>query len=189
MININDFFHHIEHFNHGKKEIDLVHNCLLFGAVLASKPENVLELGIGNGYATRAIFYALKYNKKGKLTSIDNWHDWKGKEPSHVDALRYLGVNVVAPIHERDFVRKQPDNTYDFLLSDCDHRHAGEWAEDVFRIVKPSGLMFFHDISQCESLKRYVEISKERRLSHFIFSKNSRKEERCERGFLMVIND
>lgn len=189
MVNIEKFYKYLCGHERDRVEIDLVHNCLIFGAVLSSKPTNALELGIGKGYATRAILYALKYNQIGKLTSVDNWHDWKGEEPGHIDSLRKLGVNVVAPIDEGDFVRSQHDNSYDFLMSDGSHRHTGEWAEDVFRIMRPDSMMFFHDVSgKHDSPKRYIELSKEKNLSHFIFSKSSLATEGCEYGLLMVVN-
>ena len=190
MINIEKFYKYLCNHEHHHVEIDLVHNCFIFGAVLSSKPINALELGIGKGYATRAILYALKYNRRGKLTSIDNWHDWDGKEPEHIQQLRDLGVKIIAPIDEGEFVRTQPDNSYDFLLSDGSHRHAGEWAEDIFRIVKANGIMFFHDVNieKYHSLKRYIELSKKRGLSRFIFSENSRDDETCNNGLLMVLN-
>jgi predicted O-methyltransferase YrrM len=187
VINIEKFYKYSCSHKCDRVEVDLVHNCLIFGAVLSSKPTNALELGIGKGYATRAILYALKYNQIGRLTSVDDWHDWKGEEPSHIDDLRNLGVNVIAPIDEGDFVRSQPDNSYDFLMSDGSHRHAGEWAEDVFRIMKYDSIMFFHDV-KCPSPRRYIELSKEKNLPHFIFSKSSLANESCERGLLMVIN-
>ena len=37
--------------------IDLAHNVFLVGAVLARKPENVLELGIGSGYVTNSLLH------------------------------------------------------------------------------------------------------------------------------------
>ncbi len=190
MDNIEKFYKYISSYKCGHREIDLAHNCLVFGAVLSSKPTRALELGIGEGYATRAIMYALKYNQKGRLTSVDNWHDWKGREPSHIDGLRRLGVRVCAPVDEGDFVRSQPDNSYDFLMSDGSHKHAGEWAEDVFRIMKPGSVMFFHDVnSDRPSLKRYLELSKEMGLFHFMFSENSLESEKCGRGLFMVINE
>lgn len=189
MINIEKFYRYICDYKCGHKEIDLAHNCLLFGAVLASKPEYALELGIGNGYATRAILYAMKYNQTGLLTSVDNWHDWKGREPAHIEELRNLGVNVEAPIDEGDFVRNQLNDSFDFLMSDGSHKHAGEWAEDIFRIMKPNSVMFFHDVnSDRPSLKRYLKLSEEMGLPHFMFSKNSLDNEKCGRGLFVVIN-
>lgn len=189
MINIESFYKFLCYYRRGKTEIDLVHSCLIFGTVLSQKPERALELGIGNGYATMSILHALKHNTVGKLTSVDNWCDWAGREPSHIEGLRKLGVNVIV-MEEGDFVRSQPDNSYNFLLSDGSHRHAHEWAVDVFRIIKPGGVMFFHDIKSeaYPGLRIYTELCKERELSYFIFSKNSREDERCNRGLLMAVN-
>jgi len=189
MINIENFYKFLGEYKGTGQQIDVAHNCLIFGVALSSKPENVLELGIGSGYVTRAILYALKFNGKGKLTSVDNWHDWKGKEPAHIEGLRKQNVNVVV-MDEGRFVKSQPDNSYDFLISDGDHHRAGGWAKDVFRIVKAGGIIFVHDVSKggYSSLRRYAELSKEKRLAHFIFSKSSRKRERCNRGLLMVQN-
>lgn len=187
VINIEKFYKFLCDYKCSHIEIDLVHNCLIFGTVLSSKPTNALELGIGKGYATKAILYALKYNQVGKLTSVDDWRDWNGKEPGHINDLKSLGVNVVAPIDEGDFVRSQPDNSYDFLMSDGSHRHAGEWAEDIFRIMKSDSIMFFHDI-RCPSPKRYIELSEKMNLPYFIFSKSSLPNESCGLGLLMVIN-
>src|SRR4051812_34187422 len=75
--------------------LDRAHNMLLLGAVVARKPHNVLELGIGSGFVTSCLFHALRYNQRGKLTSVDNWADWGGAEPKGVNNLRAGGVNVV----------------------------------------------------------------------------------------------
>jgi len=185
--NIEMFYRFICFYKRGRKEIDLAHNCLIFGAVLSSKPKKALELGIGNGYATMSILSALKYNGIGTLTSVDNWQDWDGKEPKHIEGLRRMGVNVIE-MDEGDFVRNQPDNSYDFLLSDADHTNSGDWAKDVFRIMKPESFMFFHDVEGYDSPKKYVKLCKEKGLAHFVFSKNSLEDEQCNFGMLMAIN-
>lgn len=45
-------------------------------------------------------------------------------------------------MQERDFVMSTKENEFDFLVSDGDHNHAGEWVEDIFRIMKPDSFMF-----------------------------------------------
>jgi len=189
MINIKKFYEFLRGFKWSNQQIDVAHNCLIFGAVLSSKPDNVLELGMGGGYVTTAMLCALNYNGKPfQLTSVDNWHDWKGKEPSHAAGLRKQGVNIVVEDEGR-FVRNQPDWKYDFIVLDGDHHRGGEWAEDILRIIHPGGLMFVHDVNMeaYPSLKRYVELSKDYGMSHFIFSKNSRQGEQCNRGLLMAV--
>src|ERR1700737_3863644 len=90
------YFHLLSSFdNSNVVAIDLAHNVFLVGAVLARKPERVLELGIGSGYVTTSLLHALRFNRKGRLTSVDNWFDWGGAEPAFVAPLRTAGVNVV----------------------------------------------------------------------------------------------
>src|SRR6266852_2518006 len=115
------YFNLLSSFNNASAvAIDLAHNVFLVGAVLARKPERVLELGVGSGYVTNSLMHAMRFNRKGKLTSVDNWFDWKGAEPAFVPPLRAAGVSVVV-CGEEEFVRSAPDDPYDLLVSDADH--------------------------------------------------------------------
>jgi hypothetical protein len=108
--------------------IDLAHNVFLVGAVLARKPERVLELGVGSGYVTNSLLHALRFNHKGRLTSVDNWSDWGGAEPAFASSLRAAGVTL--------------------LVSDADHFHSAAWVDQHLRIVQHDGFLFFHDTNQ-----------------------------------------
>src|SRR5687767_14049608 len=89
--------------------IDRAHNVFLVGSVLARKPANILELGIGSCFVTNSLMHALCFNRNGRLTSVDNWCDWNGVEPAFVSSLRAAGVNVVVS-GEEEFVRCCPDD-------------------------------------------------------------------------------
>jgi predicted O-methyltransferase YrrM len=170
--------------------IDLAHNVFLVGAVLARKPENVLELGIGSGYVTNSLLHAIRFNRKGRLTSVDNWCDWKGAQPAFVPPLRAAGVNIVVA-GEEEFVRAAPDDAYDFLVSDADHFRSGGWLDQHLRIVQHDGFLFFHDTNQPRMFPGLATIEgqiQSRGLCHFHFKESSRPEERCQRGWLFVIN-
>jgi predicted O-methyltransferase YrrM len=162
----------------------------LVGAVLARKPERVLELGMGSGYVTSSLLHALRYNRKGSLTSVDNWFDWNGVEPPFAANLRAQGATVVTS-GEEDFVRLAPDDAYDLLVSDADHFKSGGWLDQHLRIVAHDGFLFFHDTNQPRMFPSLATIEgqiRERGLPHFHFKGSSRPDERCQRGWLFVIN-
>ncbi len=176
--------------NQNAVAIDLAHNVFLVGAVLSRKPERVLELGIGSSYVTRSLLHALRFNRKGRLTSVDNWFDWNGMEPPFAAGLRAGGVNIVIS-GEEEFVRTAPDNAYDFLVSDADHFKSGTWLDQHLRIAQSGGFLFFHDTNQPRVFPTLATIEtqiQQRGLAHFHFKESSRPEERCQRGWLFVIN-
>src|SRR5437870_3271400 len=129
--------------------VDLAHNALLLGAVASLKPDQVLELGLGAGYTSRAILQALTWNQKGWLTIVDNWYDWQGSEPPHAQPLREAGVRIVIS-NEESFVKGCESDTYDLLVSDGDHSRSHLWLDEQLRIVRPGGLMFFHDTANAD---------------------------------------
>jgi predicted O-methyltransferase YrrM len=176
--------------NNNVVAIDLAHNVFLVGAVLARKPENVLELGFGSGYVTTSLFHALRFNGKGRLTTVDSWFDWGGNEPAAVVNFKKAGINVVTS-GEEEFVRAAPTDAYDFLISDADHFRSGGWLDQHLRLVKHDGFLFFHDTNQPQMFPSLGTIEgqiKERGLPHFHFKESSRPDERCQRGWLFVIN-
>jgi predicted O-methyltransferase YrrM len=191
---VNEFFDFWENFewekwnrNPSNVAIDKCHAMLIYGFILSQKPEEVLELGVGSGLVTKTIAYALKYNKKGNLTSIDNWAEWNGQEPSHIEELRQMGVKIVAPIQEKDFILNETKK-YDVIISDADHKNSGKWADKVYDLLNNGGTIFAHDVErECWStLKEYVEIAKNKNYEFTIFNKSSLDEEYCWRGLLMA---
>jgi predicted O-methyltransferase YrrM len=171
--------------------VDRVHGMFITGAILAMKPRTVLELGIGTGFLTGSIAHALAYNRRGRLTSVDNWGDWKGKkEPSHIVRYKRLGVKVVAMEEER-FVRAARTDAWDVLVSDGDHPHSHTWLDEHLRIVRNGGLLFFHDTNQPKEYPGLATIEgelKKRGISCVNFCRSSRPDEECERGLLFAVN-
>jgi len=172
--------------------VDVPHGIIILGALISSKPEKILEIGIGTGFITNLLLDGVSYNQTGQVTSVDNFHDLGGNLPNKVfeDLKQRRSINIIAPMQERDFVMSTKENEFDFLVSDGDHNHAGEWVEDIFRIMKPDSFMFFHDTNNpgYPGLKNYKTLADKHNKPNFLFSKSSRSDEDCERGILMVIN-
>jgi hypothetical protein len=170
--------------------LDRAHNMLVAGMVLSKKPKAVVELGVGSGYLSASLAYAIRYNGVGQLTSVDNWYDTQGQEPPIAKQLRVLGVNVVCS-GEEEFVRSAPTDAYDMLISDADHYRSPEWLDQHLRIVKHDGLLFFHDTNQPEAFPALATLEGTVRglgLPYYHFIENSRPDEHCDRGWLFVIN-
>jgi predicted O-methyltransferase YrrM len=172
------------------RAVDLAHNMFLFGCVVSKKPRHVLEMGMGTGYVTASLIYALSYNRAGDLTCVDNWFDWGGREPEWIGQIRSAGVRVVAPMDEHAFLRSSPDNAYDLVISDADHFHSHSWVDEYFRITSPDGFIFFHDTNSdmFPNLKTIVERIGALNLPHYHFTESTRPDENCGRGWLFVIN-
>lgn len=171
--------------------VDKCHAFHIIGSLISKKPEKVLEVGIGTGFLSAGLLMGIRYNQKGTLTCVDNWQDWNGIEPPEIANLRAAGVNVVAPIAEKDFIMNCPDNEYDFVISDGDHLNSGSWVDEYFRITKANGFIFFHDTNIHDvfpSLSLIEPRVKELDLPYYHFTKNTRPDEHCERGLMFVIN-
>jgi len=74
--------------------VDDCHLDLVYGLIRSHKPDNVLEMGVGSGKTTVVLIKALKKNENlKKLTLVDNWIDWKGNKPTHIQELEeYIDI-------------------------------------------------------------------------------------------------
>ena len=170
--------------------IDICHNMLLFGVVLALKPKQILEIGIGSGYVTNTILTALSYNQKGKVLCVDCCKDCTVKEPEHFKILRKNGAEIVID-SEESFVSKAKNKTFDLIISDADHKKSHKWINKTASLLTDHGIIFFHDTNNKNfpNLKNNNEHMKSMGFSCKCFHQSSRKEERCERGWLMCFKD
>lgn len=171
--------------------MDSCHYLQIMGSLVARKPEHVLEVGIGTAMLTAGLVMGLRFNRRGSLTCVDSWFDWHGIEPPGIASLRESGVTVIAPVEENTFLKGCPANTFDFVVSDGDHRNSGYWVDEYFRITKPDGFIYFHDTNNTvmfPSIARIQQRVVELGLPSYHFTRSSRDDERCERGLLLVIN-
>ena len=86
------------------------------------------------------------------------------------------------------FVSKAESDTYDFIVSDADHSHSGEWTDHIWRIAKPDAIIVVHDIFSYTSPYKYVSEAKRLGKPTMIFNKSSRKDEECNNGLAIIAN-
>jgi predicted O-methyltransferase YrrM len=175
-------------------KVDVAHATMLTALVQANKPKTVLEIGIGGGQGTDAILAGLAFNQQVfQYVLVDNWHDWHGQRPEGVTEKYGSMINIVDSA-EKDFVFST-DKTFDFIMSDGDHHHADQWFEHVFtELVNPGGILIYHDINlfdadAFQNLNQIYHRCQEYGLRHHLFNRNSREDERCQRGLLVIFKD
>ena len=156
--------------------IDLNHIILILGTLLSAKPENILELGIGTGKVSEILIQGIKYNKKGYLTCVDNLWDLGGNLSNEIfESLKKRNISIIKS-DEKDFVYRTGDNSYQFLVSDADHKNSGNWCHEIFRIMSPNSFLFFHDINnEYVNSLNYIKIAKELNKPYYLFNTSHNK--------------
>jgi predicted O-methyltransferase YrrM len=107
---------------------------------------------------------------------------------------KYQAKVEIVTSGEKEFVFSC-QNTYDLIMSDGDHQQADQWFEHVFdKLVNPGGVLIYHDINlvDANAFQNLIEIYnrvKAHGLSHYLFNKNSRNDERCQRGLLVIFKN
>ncbi len=193
MENLRQYFDHILRFDHGRSSPnELCYNLFLVGAVLSKKPNNVLKLGMGSGYFTESLIYALRYNRKGKLTCVDSGSEGSSREPADMERYRSAGVRVFAPVPAQEFVNNCPANTYDFLIADADSFINALGIDALLRITTDKGFLCYRNANPGDETLHVTPIEKrlqELRLFHYHFSEQSRSDEPGHTGWLFAIKD
>lgn len=171
-------------------KIDIAHAEFIKGLTIASKPDTILELGLGGGRSTEAILDGLRFNQKPyKFTLVDNWVDRGGVIP--VEAVENYGKDLeIVTMDEREFVFSC-QGKYDLIMSDADHFNTEKWFEYVYEnLLNDGGVLMYHDINivteEFINLRQIYYKCQEYNLKHVLFNKNSLPEERCQRGLLVI---
>jgi len=196
-------YYNVDFKKDGGASIDIAHAMLLFGIILSQKPNAILELGIGTGVASETILNGIKYNSNDcQYDAVDFcmryceetksyvYHgNWAYPTEAYIEKLRQEKVNLIG-LDEKIFVESCDSDKYDLIISDADHERAGEWAQHIFRICKDGGVILMHDVAcnEYKSLKKYIEYVEDNKIPYFMFKKNSRPEEICHRGWMMILN-
>lgn len=173
-------------------KIDTAHAELIKGLVMSSKPRTILEIGVGGGESADAIIAGLTYNQtEYSYDLVDCWLDWNGVMPPAIEQRYSKHCNIITST-EQQFVIST-DKTYDFIMSDGDHHRADQWFEHVYdKLLNPNGILIYHDINVFNepngfpNLVRILTACEKYGLTHYLFNKNSRPEERCQRGLLVI---
>lgn len=172
--------------------IDQCHAALVQALVQSQKPQDLLEIGIGSGKSTDAILEALSFNGGYRsYTLVDNWVDFGGVIPGNVRSKYEKRVKLLTA-EEQDFVASCRDS-FDFIFADGDHLRSQEWFGRVYgELLRDDGILIYHDVTNVALFPNLLNIYREcieRRLPHYLFNRNSREGERCDRGLLLIFKN
>jgi len=172
-------------------KIDEAHGIYVLGLVTASKPESILELGIGSGYTTDLIIKAAMVNQNSpKIDVVDNWYDFNFKTPVEASAKYSKLVNLIN-MSELEYVFSTK-NRYDFIFSDADHNNTDKWFWYVYKnLLNAGGYLLYHDVTNRSfpNLNNILKECQNSKLNYMLFNKNSKTSERCDRGLLCIHKD
>jgi predicted O-methyltransferase YrrM len=169
--------------------IDEAHASLVTSLVACRKPRTLLELGFGAGQSCRSILNGLAFNGFSySFDLVDNWLDFGGKPPAEIAKPDYASVKFTT-LDEKAFVFSCK-RTFEFIFSDADHHHTQEWFEHVYdNLLGPEGVLIYHDVTNSQLFPNLISIYTDavrRDLHHMLFNYNSRPDERCDRGMLVL---
>lgn len=169
-------------------KIDNNHIELIYSLIICHKPKSLLEIGVGSGYTTRKIIQAFQYNNISTIENIDcvdNYYDWNGQKPSHLEFLDGLVTFIKSSEHDYVF---NCSKKYDYIISDADHHNSDKWIDKTMDLLNPKGIIIYHDITNKNfpNLLKIVDYVETNNLKYFLFNKNSRPDERCDRGLLII---
>lgn len=169
--------------------IDECHCGLISALVSSRKPKKLLELGFGSGTSCRDILNALHSNSTPfHFTVVDNWLDFGGVPPEEVKRDIYSQINFISS-PEKDFVENSNEK-FEFILSDADHFRTQEWFKYVYEnMLSSEGILIYHDVTNSKVFPNLLQIYNEtirNNYHHMLFNYNSKEEERCDRGLLVI---
>jgi predicted O-methyltransferase YrrM len=169
--------------------MDSNHIDLIGSLIKCSKPNSILEIGVGSGLVTKVIIDAVNYNQMLlNLTCVDNFLDWNGNTPPGFGTFR----NIIKFIKqsEKEFIHSC-NQQFDFIVSDADHHHTNEWIDRTFSLLAKNGILIYHDVTNINFTNLYdiINYVKMNNIRYSLFNKSSLNTERCERGLLVIYKD
>jgi len=177
-------------------KIDANHAEFVRSLVTCAKPHRVLELGFGAGESTRAILSGLRYNMQAfDYTVVDNWFDFQGIIPEATNSPEYAEIRFITSAEHEfvDMFLQGGMQRYDFIFSDADHCNTQLWFHQVYEhMLAPGGILLYHDVTNTESFPNLMQIYEavvRNNYRHLLFNRNSRQDERCDRGLLAIFKD
>lgn len=133
-----------------KNAIELEFGQMLLGAVLDRKPETIVELGTGPGYATAWMLAALERNGKGHLWSLDPampqppvWEQvgCPVERLTYLNELTHEALDKLPP--EIDILFHDASHNFDEVHSDI---------ESLGPRIPVGGLILVHDVNYSRSM-------------------------------------
>lgn len=133
----------------------------LYSLVRMYCPGSVVEIGVSQGQSAVAIAMALRDNKKGRLTCVDNWsRKHGGKAGSERPALELLKENKIAGLgivafltqDSQSYLKGLKTNSVDIVHVDGDHSVEGALADirQALRVARQ--LVIVHDTNNLPSV-------------------------------------
>jgi predicted O-methyltransferase YrrM len=165
--------------------IDESHAMLIYGLILAHKPIDILEFGLGTGVLTRVILAAIAYNERGYFVTVDNWNDFGFERPPLADELTSLGAHFIT-YDQQKFLESVSDNWWDMVICDANHGSEPYLIGDMIRTVRPGGILLVHDAAHDLWTRKHNGIHSDVASKH-VFKAKSLLNERTDRGLLMMI--
>ncbi|GIN20572.1 O-methyltransferase [Siminovitchia fordii] len=124
----------------------------------SSKVKNVLEVGTSNGYST--IWLARNFiNSDAHVTTVEI--DDR-KITMARDNFRKANLQKYITLHHEDagaFLKKQANETFDFIFLDSDRSHYVGWWEDLNRVLQRNSLMIVDNAnSHREEVNDFIKL-------------------------------
>jgi len=127
---------------------------LLFSLLRHIGAKKVLEVGVSAGHMTCWLAQAMKY-ENGYLTSVDNFSRAHGGQASSKEIpqkrINIAGLKDWVTLIKSDsveFMKNQPDDTYDFVWVDADHSFKGAYDDIVEALRISKNGIGVHDVYQ-----------------------------------------
>jgi len=134
------------------------HTLLLYEIALESKPDNILELGVGTkGQSTQIFLSALEENENGRLFSIDI-NVRRSIYERIEDRFGKYWTMIIGDSHSQIVYNQVKDIKFDLIFIDGDHSYEGvkKDFEMYVPLLKDGGLLLMHDtINAHEGVKDF----------------------------------